>query len=422
MFKDEVVIKVKGGKGGDGIVAFRREKYVEYGGPAGGTGGNGGTVIFTADEGMSTLLDLAYNKHISADNGQNGMSKSQNGKNAKDTYIRVPVGTAVYDNETGLLLGDLVLHGQTLTVAKGGKGGRGNVAFATHKNPAPEICERGDLGESKELKIELKVLADVGLVGFPSVGKSTLISRVSKAKPKIADYPFTTLQPHLGLVYQGPNQSFVMADLPGLIEGASLGAGLGIQFLKHIERCRVIIHVVEMDSLEDRDPFSDFEIINKELESYNLDLLKRPMIVAASKMDMPEASEKLSHFMQQIGESYEVYPISSITGEGLDRLCHRAMQLVEETPKFEVKDLHMNYIKHKEENFFTIERGEDGVYNITGDGLFRLFSKTDFTRDENVKRFARQLRSYGVDEALRNAGVKNGDNVRIFEYEFEFID
>ncbi|HKL61585.1 MAG TPA: Obg family GTPase CgtA, partial [Acholeplasma sp.] len=262
----------------------------------------------------------------------------------------------------------------------------------------------------------------VGLVGFPSVGKSTLISRVSKAKPKIADYPFTTLQPHLGLVYQGPNQSFVMADLPGIIEGASLGAGLGIQFLKHIERCRVIIHVVEMDSLEDRDPYSDFLIINKELESYNLDLLKRPMIIAASKMDMPDAMEKFEIFSEQIDGKYEIFPISSITGDGLDMLCHRAMQIVEVTPKFEVKDLHMNYIKHQEEEFFKIELADDGVYSLTGDGLYRLFMKTDFNRDENVKRFARQLRSYGVDDALRKAGVKHGDNVRIFEYEFEFIN
>ncbi|MDY0210000.1 MAG: GTPase ObgE [Acholeplasma sp.] len=422
MFKDEVKIKVKGGKGGDGIVAFRREKYVEFGGPAGGSGGNGGNVYFQAEEGMSTLLDLSFNRHMYAKDGTAGLNKSQHGKNAEHLYFKVPVGTIVYDDQTGEMIGDLTVHGQTLLLVKGGKGGRGNEAFATHKNPAPEICEKGDLGESKELRVELKILADVGLVGYPSVGKSTLISRVSKAKPKIAEYHFTTLEPNLGLVYVGQNKSFVMADLPGLIEGASLGAGLGIQFLKHIERCRVIIHVVEMDGLVEKDPYEDFVKINKELESYNYDLLKRPMIIAASKMDLPNAWQNLETFKEKLGSDYEVFPISSVTGQGLNELVYRAMDLVEKTPKFEIEAIHKNYIKQKEEDFFTINVGEDGVYELTGEGLYRLFARTDFTKEENVKRFSRQLRSYGVDEALRNAGVKNGDTVRVFEFEFEFID
>ncbi len=422
MFKDEVKIKVKGGKGGDGIVAFRREKYVEFGGPAGGSGGDGGNVYFQAEEGMSTLLDLSFNRHMFAKDGTAGLNKSQHGKNAEHTIFKVPVGTVVYDDETGEMIGDLTIHGQTLLLAKGGKGGRGNEAFATHKNPAPEICEKGELGESKELRVELKILADVGLVGYPSVGKSTLISRVSKARPKIAEYHFTTLEPNLGLVYVGQNKSFVMADLPGLIEGASLGAGLGIQFLKHIERCRVIIHVVEMDGLVEKDPYEDFIKINKELESYNLDLLKRPMIIAASKMDLPNAWANLELFKEKIGNTYEIYPISAVTGEGLNELIYRSMELVETTPKFEVQAIHKNYFKQKEEDFFKINLGEDGVYELTGDGLYRLFAKTDFTKEENVKRFSRQLRSFGVDDALRQAGVKNGDTVRVFEFEFEFID
>lgn len=422
MFKDEVTIKVKGGKGGDGIVAFRREKYVEFGGPAGGSGGAGGSVFFVAEEGMSTLLDLSFNRHLNAKDGTAGLNKSQHGRNAEHLYFKVPIGTVVYDAETGAMLGDLTIQGQTLLLAKGGKGGRGNEAFATHKNPAPEICEKGDLGEAKNLRVELKVLADVGLVGYPSVGKSTLISAVSKAKPKIAEYHFTTLEPHLGLVYVGQNKSFVMADLPGLIEGASLGAGLGIQFLKHIERCRVIIHVVEMDGIEEKAPYEDFIKINKELESYNLDLLKRPMIIAASKMDLPNAWANLETFKEKIGNQYEVFPISSVTRQGLDDLVYKAMDLVEKTPKFEVEEIHKNYIKQKEEAFFTIEKADDGVFVVSGEGLYKLFMKTDFTKEENVKRFSRQLRSYGVDDALRKAGVQNGDNVRVFEYEFEFID
>lgn len=422
MFKDEVFIKVKGGRGGDGIIAFRREKYVEYGGPAGGTGGNGGNIYFVADEGISTLLDLGFNKHLTAKDGTSGLNKSQNGRNAEHTYFRVPVGTMVYEQESNVLIGDLTMHGQTLLLAKGGRGGRGNEAFATHRNPAPEICEKGDLGETKNLRVELKVLADVGLVGYPSVGKSTLISAVSRAKPKIAEYHFTTLEPHLGLVYVGENKSFVMADLPGLIEGASLGAGLGTQFLKHIERCRVIIHVVEMDGLEEKHPYEDFIKINNELESYNYDLLKRPMIIAASKMDLPNAWDNLEKFKEQIGDAYEVFPISSVTKQGLKELIYRAMELVEVTPKFEIGEVHKNYIKNKEEAFFTIEKASDGVFVVKGEGLYRLFMRTDFSKEENVKRFARQLRSYGVDEALRQAGVQSGDNVRVFEYEFEFTN
>lgn len=422
MFKDEVTIKVKGGKGGDGIVAFRREKFVEFGGPAGGSGGAGGNVYFIAEEGMSTLLDLSFNRHLFAKDGTSGLNKSQHGKKAEDTYFKVPIGTIVYDEKTGAMIGDLTIQGQILQIAKGGKGGRGNVAFATHKNPAPEICEKGDLGESKDLRVELKVLADVGLVGYPSVGKSTLISRVSKAKPKIAEYHFTTLEPNLGLVYVGQNKSFVMADLPGLIEGASQGAGLGIQFLKHIERCRVIIHLVEMDGLVEKDPYEDFLKINKELETYNLNLLKRPMIIAATKMDLPDAWDNLEIFKEKIANAYEVFPISAVTGYGLNELVYKAMELVEKTPKFEIEDIHKNYIKQKEEDFFTIEKAPDGVFVVTGDGLYRLFAKTDFSKDENVKRFSRQLRSFGVDAALRAAGVQNGDNVRVFEFEFEFID
>ena len=422
MFVDEVKIKVTSGAGGNGIISYRREKYIEFGGPWGGSGGNGGSIIFVGDEGMSTLLDFRYNRHIKGNPGERGMSKGMNGKNALDTYVKVPLGSTVYDNDLNKVIGDITEHGQELVVCKGGRGGRGNIAFATHKNPCPAICEKGEAGTEKNIRIELKVLADCGLVGYPSVGKSTLISVISNSRPKIAAYHFTTLNPNLGVVGVPDGRSFVVADLPGLIEGASQGLGLGLEFLRHIERCRVIVHVIDMAAVDGRDPYTDYIKIRKELESYNFDLLKRPEIIVANKMDLEGAKENLEEFKKHVDK--EIFPISAYTKEGLTPLLYRIRDLLDVTPNFvlyEDNDFVTEYNFTPEEEKFVIEN-ENGVYNIKGAGLKRLFEMTDFSSYEATRRFARQLKTMGVDEELRKLGVKNGDLVRIFDYEFEFID
>ena len=425
MFVDEVKVQVVAGRGGNGLVAFRREKYIAFGGPAGGTGGKGGDIIFEGDEGLSTLLDLRYNKIMKATHGENGRSKGMNGANAEDMIIKVPVGTTIYDDTKGTIIGDITLHKQQVIVAHGGRGGRGNIAFATSRNPAPSICEKGEEGEDKMIRVELHVLADVGLVGFPSVGKSTLISSISAAKPKIAAYHFTTLVPNLGMVSTIDGRSFVVADLPGLIEGASQGAGLGFQFLRHIERCRVIIHVVDMSGSEGRDPYEDYQIILNELKQYKYRLLERPFVIAANKMDLPGAEENLAKFKEMLPD-VEIFPISAFTQQGLRNLLLRVADILAVTSEFSLydeddKETYLEYRFNKKEDFFQIDL-IDGVYVVTGEPLRKLFEMTDFNHDEAVRRFARQLRSYGVDEALRKLGVENGDTVRIFDYEFEFID
>ena len=301
MFIDEVKVEVQAGNGGNGCLAFRREKYIEMGGPFGGNGGNGGDVVFEVDEGLNTLIDLRYSKKYRAKNGEHGQGKGMHGKNAPDLIIKVPPGTVVTDTETGFILGDLTKKGDSLIVAAGGRGGRGNMAFATRTNTAPDFCENGEPGEEKILKVELKLLADVGLVGMPSVGKSTIISKISAAKPKIAAYHFTTLSPNLGVVRTTDNRSFVVADLPGLIEGASLGEGLGDKFLKHIERTRVIAHIIDMSGFEGRDPYDDYVIINKELENFNKKIMDKPQIIIANKMDMESAKENLENFKKKLG-------------------------------------------------------------------------------------------------------------------------
>ena len=322
MFVDSAKILVKAGKGGDGIVAFRREKYVAKGGPSGGKGGKGGSVIFVGDSGLTTLLDFRYNRKIKAEDGQKGMNKDKFGADGEDTYVKVPIGTTIIDTDNNVIVGDIIKPFQEVVVCKGGKGGRGNAFFANPRHPAPDFCEKGEPGEEKNIELNLKVLADVGLVGFPSVGKSTLISVVSEAKPKIADYHFTTLIPNLGVVAVPDGRSFVMADLPGLIEGAHTGLGLGIQFLKHVERTRVIVHVIDMSATEDRDPVEDYKKINNELESYNMDLLKRPQIIVANKMDMPDAEENLKRFKKELGIE-EVIAISALTKNNLTELLYK---------------------------------------------------------------------------------------------------
>ena len=435
MFVDQVKIKVKAGKGGDGMVAFRREKYVPNGGPAGGDGGKGGSVILKVDQGLRTLMDFRYHRIFKAKSGQNGMIKGMYGRGAEDTYIAVPEGTTVSDADTGEILGDLVEAGQELVVAKGGRGGRGNIHFASAKNPAPEIAENGEPGIERNLKLELKVLADVGLVGFPSVGKSTLLSVVTSAKPKIAEYHFTTLVPNLGMVRLDDGRDFVMADLPGLIEGASAGVGLGIQFLRHVERTRVILHLVDMSGMEGRDPYEDYLKINAELKSYDPSILERPQIVVASKMDMPDASENLARFKEKLANDHtlakqpEVMEISSLTHQGLEALMLRTADLLAQTPKFETvaeKELKQaGYYKFEADEAeapFTISRDADATWILGGAKLEKLFKMTNLEHDESMMRFARQLRGMGVDDALRERGAKNGDLVRIGDFTFEFVE
>jgi len=427
MFVDLVKIKVSSGKGGDGTVAFRREKFVPLGGPAGGDGGKGASVIFVGNEGLSTLIDLKFNKQINAEPGENGKPKRMDGAGGKDLIIPVPVGTTIFDEETEEVIGDITENGQSVLICKGGRGGRGNVKFTSSRNTAPEIAENGEPGVTRHIRVELKVLADVGLVGLPSVGKSTLISVVSNSRPKIASYHFTTLVPNLGVVKADEDRSFVMADLPGLIEGANLGHGLGLQFLRHIERTRVILHVIDMSGSEGRDPYEDYKVINKELELYKYNLLARPQIIVANKMDLPGAEENLELFKEMLEEEHLVVPISAFTRDNVKELIYKTADLLDNTKRFDLYDdtdyeQVIEYTFSKDEKVFEINMAEDGVYEVSGDPLRKIFEMTDFKRDQSIKRFARQLRSIGVDRELRELGVKNGDLVRIFDFEFEFID
>lgn len=429
MFVDQVKIYVKAGNGGDGMVAFRREKFVPNGGPAGGDGGKGADVVFVVDEGLRTLVDFRFKRIFKAEHGEHGMSKSMHGRGAEDLVVKVPQGTIVKDIDTGEIIADLVAHGQRAVIAKAGRGGRGNKRFATPANPAPELSENGEPGQERNVQLELKVLADVGLVGFPSVGKSTLLSVVSAARPKIAAYHFTTIVPNLGMVDAGDGRSFVMADLPGLIEGASQGVGLGHQFLRHIERTRVIVHVIDMSGSEGRVPYEDYMAINNELEQYNLRLMERPQIIVANKMDMPEAEENLKEFKTKIAEDIPVFPISAVTKTGLRELLLAIADKLETTPEFPLNEIleqededTVLYKYVAEEPDFEITREPDGTFVLSGTKIERLFTMTNFERDASISRFARQLRAMGVDEGLRKRGAKDGDIVRLLDYEFEFMD
>jgi GTP-binding protein len=343
--------------------------------------------------------------------------------------VKVPPGTVVMDAETKEVIADLVENGQRAVIAKGGRGGRGNSRFATPSNPAPELAENGEPGQERDVILELKLLADVGLVGFPSVGKSTLLSVVSSAKPKIAEYHFTTIVPNLGMVETEDNRSFVMADLPGLIEGASEGVGLGHQFLRHIERTRVIVHVIDMAAIEGRDPYEDYLTINKELEEYNLRLTERPQIIVANKMDMPEAEENLQKFKEQLEEDFPIFPISALSRKGLRELLFAIADKIEQTPEFpldhEEEDTGVTRVLYKHEadpEAFYITREPDGAFVISGEKVEKLFKMTNFQTEESVRRFSRQLRGLGVDDALRQKGAKDGDTVKLLDFEFEFVD
>lgn len=427
MFVDEVVIKVIAGKGGDGCTAFRREKYVEMGGPYGGNGGHGGDIIFMVDEGLHTLLDLRYQKTLKAPKGENGKGKNQHGKGALPLIAKVPLGTVITDLDTGFILGDLKEKDSKVVVAKGGRGGRGNTAFKTQTNTAPNFSENGEEGEEKNLKVEVKMLADVGLVGLPSVGKSTIISCVSRSKPKIAAYHFTTLTPNLGVSRSSSGKSFVIADLPGLIEGASKGEGLGDKFLRHIERTKVIAHVIDMAATEGRDPYEDYLLINKELEEFNPKLLKKPQIIIANKMDVDTFSDNLDKFIEKLNnKDIKIFKVSAATNKGLTEVIDALAEILDNTPDaplFDEDDFESHVLyKFKREEPYTITHDEEDLWTISGKEIEKLFKMTKFSSEEGMLRFTKKLRRMGIDDKLRELGAKEGDQVRILDFYFDYKD
>lgn len=424
MFYDTAKIYVKAGDGGDGVISFRREKHVPEGGPDGGDGGRGGNVVFLVDEGLRTLVDFKYNRHYKAERGQHGRGKNMHGKGGGDLIIRVPPGTLVKDADTGEVLMDLVVPGTTVIVAHGGRGGRGNARFLSNKHKAPRIAEKGEPGEERWLLLELKLLADVGLLGFPNAGKSTLISRISAARPKIADYPFTTLTPNLGVVYLSEGNSFVVADIPGLIEGAHQGVGLGHDFLRHLERTRVLIHLVDLANWE-YEPYEAYKIINRELELYSRELSQKPQIVAANKIDLPEAKERLEQLRQALEPDVTVVPISAVTGEGVQELIYKVANMLEElgepepvaAPEVTFKET--RYQGDKEPFTITVE---EGIYIVRGADVERQVAMTDLENEEAVRRLQRIFHRMGLDDALREAGARHGDEVRIGDLIFDFVE
>lgn len=424
MFVDEIKIKIEAGRGGDGCTSFRREKYIEMGGPNGGNGGRGADIIFETDPGLKTLIDLKMMKHIKGEKGVNGKGSERNGANADDVIIKVPLGTTITDEDTGLVIADLTTIGESVVVAKGGRGGRGNKAFATHEVPAPRMSELGEPGESKYIKCELKMLADVGLVGMPSVGKSTILSMISSCKPKIGAYHFTTLSPNLGVVKLNDDRCFVMADLPGLIEGASSGIGLGDKFLRHAMRTKVIAHVIDMGAFEGRDPIEDYENIYNELKNYDERLINKPSIIIANKMDIEGAKENLNRFRDKYPEA-EIYEVSAIMQQGFDSLIIRLADIVESTATVELykEEEYASHVLYKfnDAKPYTITR-ENDVWVIRGKEVEKLFEMTRFNEDESVARFGRKLKGMGIDADLEAMGAKRGDEVQIKEYIFEFKD
>lgn len=422
MFVDELTIKVEAGKGGDGCTSFRREWCVPMGGPDGGNGGKGASIIFQIDKGLKTLIDLRYMKIIKGKKGENGKGSNRNGANAEDIIIKVPEGTTVVDLDTNLVIADLVGENKEVVVAKGGRGGRGNTAFRTQTDTSPKFSELGEPGEIRTLKVELKMIADVGLVGLPSVGKSTILSKISAATPKIASYHFTTLSPNLGVVKLKDTRSFVMADLPGLIEGASEGVGLGHKFLRHAMRTKILAHVVDMGAEEGRDPINDYKIIRDEIEAYNEKLAHKKEIVIANKMDLEQASHNLDEFKKAYPNVF-VIEVSSVTNTGFDTLMKTLADMLDtisNDPLYEEEELmgHVIY-KFQNERPFTITKIDD-VWLLEGQELEKLFKMTRFDEDEAVMRFARRLKGMGVEEELERLGAKSGDEVQICDYIFEF--
>jgi len=419
MFVDQARIFVKGGDGGNGIVAFRREKYVPMGGPSGGDGGRGANVILVADEGLKTLMDFKYRRHFKAERGAHGQGKNMHGAWGQDLRVKVPVGTVIKDDESGEVLADLLVHGQEAVVARGGRGGRGNARFSSAINKAPSFSENGEPGEEKWIRLELKLLADAGLVGFPNAGKSTLISRVSAARPKIADYPFTTLVPNLGVVMTRERDTFVLADIPGLIEGAHQGLGLGHEFLRHIERTRVILFILDAAQTEGRDVVEDYRILYRELELHNPDLLKRPQLIVANKMDIPAARDNARRLESELGKT--VYCISAVTGQGVEELMEKTYALLQAAPQDIPRGEEPVVRRFEEELPFQIDKVE-GVFEVSGPRIEKLVVMTNFNSDEGLQRFQRTVIKMGLEEALKEQGIKEGDSVRIKDFEFEFTE
>lgn len=416
-FIDEARIYVQAGDGGNGVVAFRREKYVPRGGPAGGDGGDGGDVILEADAQMNTLFQLHQQTHFAANRGAHGRGKNQTGARGHDVVIRVPLGTVVYDAESGAMLADLAIPGQRVVVARGGRGGRGNAHFATSTHQAPWIAEKGEPGERRWLRLELKLLADVGLIGMPNAGKSTLLSAVSAAKPKIADYPFTTLQPNLGVVSVNNEYEFVLADLPGLIEGAHTGAGLGHQFLRHVERTRLLIHVLDGSH---PDVLDHYVQINEELRLYNPILTERPQVVAFNKMDLPEAQARWPEVERALSDKRRVFPISAATGQGVWQLMRYVGQLLQTLPPLALMTAEVPAFRLDEAPEFTVRR-EGNIWLVEGKRIEQLVARTMWQYPDAAERAQRQMEAMGVLEALRRAGVQPGDIVRIGNMDLEWL-
>ncbi|MBR2711127.1 MAG: GTPase ObgE [Bacilli bacterium] len=425
MFVDEVEVELVAGNGGNGCTAFRREKYVAMGGPFGGDGGKGGDIIFRADTGLNTLLDLRYQKIYRAEKGSNGEGKNKDGKNAEDLIVKVPLGTVVTDKETNEIIADLTKPNQEKVIARGGRGGRGNSSLRTKSNTCPTYSENGEEGEHKFIKVELKLLADVGLVGLPSVGKSTIISCLSEARPKIASYHFTTLKPNLGVVKARTGKTFVLADLPGLIEGASLGAGLGDKFLKHVERTKVIAHVIDMAATEGRDPYDDYVLINKELGDFNKKLLEKPQIIIANKKDVESFEENINKFKEKV-KDIKIFEVSAAKNEGLQDVADYLSEMLESMPNTFIEETeniedHKEY-KYEEPEKFKITRDDDGTWVISGKEIERIFKMTKFESEDDEYRFAKRLTNMGVDEELKKRGAQEGDQVRILDFYFDYRD
>ena len=422
MFIDKAVVEIVAGNGGDGAIAFRREACVEKGGPSGGDGGRGGSIYFVGDNNVNTLLEFKYKRKIKADDGQNGMTKKCYGRKGEDVFVKVPLGTIVYDVTNDYIIADINEINQKVLIAKGGRGGRGNCHFVSSRHQAPEIAENGEFGERITVRLELKLLADVGFVGFPSVGKSSLLSVISAAKPEIAAYHFTTLAPILGVVKVDENKNFVVADLPGLIEGASQGKGLGFNFLKHIERCRVLVHVIDMASTESRDPYNDYLTIKHELEEYNPSLLKRPQLIVANKMDQDEAHLFLEEFKAKLQDDIEIIEVSTITKTNINKLIYKLSEILDNTPRFPLFDEKDEYKVYLNTEDFCKVKYEDGFYVVYGNPVEKAFYRTNFSTDAGVLKFMRILRYNGVEEKLKEAGIKDGDSVKICDYEFDYYE
>lgn len=423
MFVDIARIYIQAGKGGDGIVSFRREKYIPAGGPNGGDGGKGGDVILKVDEGMNTLMDFRYKKKYKAQPGANGGPNNRTGRNGQDLIIDVPPGTLVKDDETGQILADLKEHGESFVVAKGGNGGKGNARFATSTRQIPRFAQLGEDAEVKGVTLELKLIADVGLVGYPNVGKSTILSMMTAAKPKIADYHFTTLEPNLGVVRLEDGSSFVLADIPGLIEGAHQGVGLGHQFLRHIERTRIIIHVIDVSGIEGRDPLDDFNKINLELKQYSPKLAQRIQVITVNKMDIPAARENYDKFREELSkEGYKIYPISAATGEGLKELFYEVNELLKSIP-VSAEDEYDDVVEYRYEadsRKWTIKK-EDDAFIIEGEAIKNVLRKVNLDDTESLQYFQRAIKKMGISKELEEMGVNEGDTVKIYDIEFEYV-